>query len=147
MCSFVTLLASGCHHISENYFYKLIGRSKTNAYFLTHTFLLFLKSVFLIQNTKILPSKASITHKSLPIFNYSVKILNFQALCFSRFIRFISCVCICVCVNVFVCPSNEKCSLSFLLFTLYHCSYSSLLQYPNQTDLLQPSSPTTRNIG
>lgn len=111
MCSFVTPLASGCHHISENYFYKLIGRSKTNACFLTHTFLFFsLKSVFLIQNTKILPSKASITRKSLPFFNYFVKILNFQALRFSRFIRFISCVC----VNVFVCPSNDFfCLLSF----------------------------------
>lgn len=74
MCSFVTPLASGCHHISENYFYKPIGRSKTNACFLTHTFLCFsLKSIFLIQNTKILPSKASITRKSLPFLNYFVK--------------------------------------------------------------------------
>lgn len=129
MCSFVTPLASGCHHISENYVYKLIGRSKTNACFLTHTFHLFsLKSVFLIQNTKILPSKASITRKSLPFFNYFVKILNFQALRFSRFIRFISCVCICLreCVRVSI--KRFFLFAIFLLFpfsiVLIHRSYS-----------------------
>lgn len=125
MCSFVTPLASGCHHISENYFYKLIGRSKTNVCFLTHTFYLFsLKSVFLIQNTKILPSKASITRKSLPFSNYFVKILNFQALRFSRFIRFISCVCIylreCVRVSIkrlfFVCYLFALCPFPLFLF-------------------------------
>lgn len=125
MCSFVTPLASGCHHIFENYFYKLIGRSKTNACFLTHTFLCSsLKSVFLIQNTKILPSKASITRKSLPFLNYFVKILNFQALRFSRFIRFISCVCICLreCVRVsierklFVCYLFALCPFPLFLF-------------------------------
>lgn len=125
MCSFVTPLTSGCHHISENYFYKLIGRSKTNACFLTHTFLCFsLKSVFLIQNTKILPSKASFTRKSLPFLNYFVKILNFQALRFSRFIRFISCVCICLreCVRVsikrklFVCYLFALCPFPLFLF-------------------------------
>lgn len=47
--------------IFENYCYKLIGRSKTNACILTHIPCFSLKSVFLIQNTKILPSKASIT--------------------------------------------------------------------------------------
>lgn len=125
MCSFVTPLASGCHHISENYFHNFIGRIKTNACFLTHTFLCFsLKSVFLIQNTKILPSKASFTRKSLPFLNYFVKILNFQALRFSRFIRFISCVCICLreCVRVsikrklFVCYLFALCPFPLFLF-------------------------------
>lgn len=91
----------------------------------THSFFSFyLKSVFLIQNTKILPSKASITRKSLPFFNYFVKILTFQALRFSRFIRFISCVCICLreCVRVsikrklFVCYLFALCPFPLFLF-------------------------------